>query len=162
MRERTPEDDPTRPGRVSPWRSWVEEGTLYFVRLSAERRLERRRAVTVALVAREPLVIGAALAIAATCALACSGGVPDAPAEELGRITPPAAITFDEPPAASDEDDATCRPRTKRECMQVVRTAEGLAIVCRESFEYCRADGTGYHPCGHFGVGDRGEPVAPD
>src|SRR5262249_49564837 len=90
--------------------------------------------------------------------------------EQEGEITPPAAAALEAEKATSagPVDDASssgnesantanpnneeCTPRTKRECILTFRTPSGEIAECRASFEWCRADGHGWHPCGKSGV----------
>jgi len=98
-----------------------------------------------------------AFAVGALTASACSGSGRPAASDELGTADP-----VRPPTSAEDAAAEACPPRTKRECMQTFVGADGKMIDCRPSFEWCRADGSGWHPCGKARTGANGEDVAPD
>jgi len=100
-------------------------------------------------------LLGASVA-ASLAAAGCAAERPPA-ADQLGELTPPTAAIADAGVAGE-----ACEPRTKRECIQTFRSSAGLVLVCRDSVEYCRADGTGWHECGVMGTGPNGETLPPD
>lgn len=106
-----------------------------------------------------------AAAAAAAAALGALGGcmlsdAPPASSDPVGTITPPPAPTV-EVDAGADAAGELCPPRTKRECMTTFVTA-GQVRDCRFSFEWCKADGSGWHPCGKQGKDANGVAIAPD
>lgn len=86
---------------------------------------------------------------------ACSAADRPPAADFAGEVTPPpvgaGSATPSEPTidAGADADAGdSCPPRSKRECMTTFRTVTGQVQSCSQSFQWCRADGTGWHKCG--------------
>lgn len=89
--------------------------------------------------------------------VACSGGEP-APAAEFSTGAPTPIVPVADAEAGTNEpsldggggseDSEPCPPRTKRECMVLFRTISGQTQYCTQSFQWCRADGNGWHKCG--------------
>ncbi|MBX3187122.1 MAG: hypothetical protein KF819_08910 [Labilithrix sp.] len=100
----------------------------------------------------------AALVLTSAVLPACSAA--DAhppPSTESGQIGPPNAANPD-PDAGAER----CAPRTMRECTQTFHGDDGSLLYCRPSFEFCRADGAGWHKCGRFSKSPKGEMIPPD
>jgi hypothetical protein len=67
------------------------------------------------------------------------------------------------PSDGADVDAArpeACPPSTFRECRHYYRDARGQ-LNCPLSYQFCRADGKGWLPCGKYVTGEDGSPQPP-
>lgn len=85
-------------------------------------------------------VFGSILVLAAFLTNACSG-------EDGGQPRPAASTETSVPVAPPVQGTNECEPGDQRECRYYYVTPDGR-VLCPIKIQYCKADGSGWLPCG--------------